>query len=120
LFEGAETLVEVLTQPELTKPHELLIKLDLSLPIEPQLDNARRLAQARATIQAAKTPIEKFRTYLRLLDFKAEGATHKEIGKHLFHAADGERLRNLIRDNLDAARQWQRKYLLIALHSPAN
>jgi len=33
---------------------------------------------------------------------------------------EGERLRAKIRDAFDAARQWQDKYLLLALHSPAN
>jgi hypothetical protein len=125
LFEGAEILYEIEVQPEPIKPPGVLIEFDASLPIEPQLDNARRLLHARAKQlpsrpRDARLPIGKFRTYLRLLDFQDEGATDREIGEHLFQGAGGERLRNLIRDNFEAARRWQHDYLLIALHSPAN
>jgi hypothetical protein len=128
LFEGAEIVCVVEVQPDPVKPPKILIEFDCSLPVEPQISVARQhliqhLIERTWELGLVKRPIkmqvDKFPRYLRLLDFEAAGTTDKEIGKHLFPSAEGERLRNLIRDNLEQAQRWQRDYLLIALHSPA-
>jgi hypothetical protein len=115
-------VVEV--QPDPVKPPKILIEYDYSLPLEPQIEVTRLLLMERArelgsVKQRVKMQIDKFPRYLRLLDFQAAGASDKEIGRHLFPSAEGERLRNLIRDNLEQAQRWQRNYLPIALHPSA-
>jgi hypothetical protein len=100
------------------------IEFDVSLPIEAQLNAARKhLAQkARewpSSSQRIQPSRKKFPLYLRLLDFEAALTKDREIGTHLFPGQEGESLRHSIRDTLKAARRWQNDYLPIAFHSPA-
>src|SRR5262249_31900961 len=111
LFEGAEIVYEVEVQPDPVKPPKILIEYDYSLPLEPQVEVARLRLMERAKEWGSVEPrvriqIDKFPRYLRLLDFEAAAASDKEIGSHLFPSAEGERLRNLIRDNLEQAQRW--------------
>jgi hypothetical protein len=68
---------------------------DISLPIEPQLQKAKKfleMAQIRKykkKISASKTDLTKFTLYLRILDADARGADEKEIMAELFPGEDG-------------------------------
>jgi hypothetical protein len=123
LFEGAEIVVEVAVQSDPVKPPKVLIEFDATLPIEPQLDGARRLlhqrAKARPVWRSARPQIDKLARYLRLLDFDAEVAADEEIGEYLFPNFSGDQLRDAIRTNAQQARRWQSDYLILALHLPA-
>ena len=125
LFEGVEVITEVEVENDAPAnlPTKVRLEFDVTLPVEPQLDTARLLLLQRAgewsSTRRIKMQVDKFPRYLRLLDFEDAGASDKEIGEHLFPSVGGERLRNLIRDTLDAAQRWQRDYLLIAMHSSA-
>jgi hypothetical protein len=102
---------------------EFSVRLDPKLPIEPQLAAVRRLLTSRAAkarhspARKIKPPLEKFPTYLRLLDFEDENASNSEIGKYLFKDCSSRRLHDGIRKGLEAARDWQSRYLLIAGHA---
>ena len=120
-FDGLGTTV-VLVHSSAVKPPQVLIAFDVTLPIEPQLESARRELLRQAEKQPSLPPmqIDKFPRYLRLLDFKEARTPNREIGRCLFpSSAPGESLRTSIRQNLKAARHWQTNYLSIALHSPA-
>jgi hypothetical protein len=62
--------------------------------------------------------IEKYPTYLRLLDFKEIRASNKEIGEYLFRNKFDDELRGMISKSWKAARICQRNYLSIAISSP--
>jgi Proteobacterial transcriptional regulator-like domain len=97
----------------------VLLSFDVTLPIGPQLEGARRLLQVEKQSHAPPMQIDKFPRYLRLLDFKTVHASNKTIGQHLFpNSVAGEPLRKSIRQSLEAAQHWQTDYLSIALHSP--
>jgi hypothetical protein len=124
LFEGVEVVYEVNIQPEPIVLPKVGIEFDVSLPIEAQLNAARKHLTQKAkewpsSSQRVKPSRKKFPLYLRLLDFKAAVTKDREIGAHLFIGEEGEPLRHSIRDTLKAARRWQNDYLRIALHSPA-
>jgi hypothetical protein len=101
-------------------PPKVLLEFDVQLPLELQLENARRLLTRRRDRLNEpanyRLPIDKFPRYLRLLDFDAENARDREIGVHLFPYYSGEKLRDAIRKTLTAASRWQDNYLIIALH----
>jgi hypothetical protein len=126
LFEGVEIVHEIEVQPNPIMLPEVGILFDVSLPIEPQLDGARKLLADKAKKwlpspqKRVQPPIKKFPLYLRLLDFEAALTPDKKIGAALFpEAKAAETLRDSIRDTLNAAQRWQRDYLLVALHSRA-
>ena len=102
---------------------EFSVRLDPKLPIEPQLAAVRRLLTSRAAkarhapARKIKPPLDMFPTYLRLLDFDDENASNSEIGKYLFKDRLGRKLHDNIRKGLEAARNWQSQYLLIAGHA---
>jgi hypothetical protein len=102
---------------------EFSVRLDPKLPIEPQLAAVRRLLTSRAAkarhspARKIKPSLEMFPTYLRLLDFEDEKASNSEIGKYLFKDRLGRKLHDSIRKGLEAARNWQSQYLLIAGHA---
>jgi hypothetical protein len=124
LFEGAEIVYEIETEPEPLKLPQVGILYDVSLSLQPQIDATWKLLAERAREWSSsaprnvKPPLEKFPTYLRLLDFEAIATTDIEIGSHLFPGKSGEGLRDIINKTSKAARRWQDDYLLIALHSP--
>jgi hypothetical protein len=118
LFAGLETVMEVLEVGAIPLPNKIAIEFDLDLPVDPQLASARRLLieRSRAVAPSRKLPLNKFPVYLRLLDFEEEGASDPEIGRHLFPNYSGDRLRDAIRKNSEAARRWRDDHLSIALH----
>jgi Proteobacterial transcriptional regulator-like domain len=120
IFDGLSTTVVHIHAPAVELP-QVLIAFDVTLPIEPQLESARRelLRQAERQHLSPRMQIDKFPRYLRLLDFKEARTSNKEIGDYLFpNSVLGEPLRKSIRQNLKAAQHWQANYLSIALHSP--
>ena len=105
---------------------KMLIEFDVSLPLDPQMKGARRALQLAAKRDRAaagrehakdvRTRLNKFRDYLRLLDFKEADASNAEIGERLFPGeSDVDVLRNQIKTNLDAAHRWQRDHWRIAV-----
>jgi Proteobacterial transcriptional regulator-like domain len=100
------------------QPGKSLIVFDLLLPLEPQLAEARRLLLARAKQHSLNPQFDLFPIYLRLLDFDEENALDSEIGQYLFVGKSGRKLHDKIRKGLEAARDWQARYPLIAGHSP--
>ncbi len=76
---------------------KMLIEFDVSLPLDPQMKGARRALQLAAKRDRAaagrehakdvRTRLNKFRDYLRLLDFKEADASNAEIGERLFPAS---------------------------------
>src|SRR5262249_31145105 len=73
--------------PGAIEDHQVVVWFDLKLPIEPQLENAKRLLKARVT----EKNLPKFRfqpkacqRYLRLLDAKEGGATNAKIAETLY------------------------------------
>ena len=121
-FDGLGTTEVLVHSSAPVKPPQVLIEFDVTLPIEPQLESARRELLRQAEKQPSLPPmqIDKFPRYLRLLDFKEARTPNREIGRCLFPgSAPGESLRTSIRQNLKAARHWQTNYLSIALHSMA-
>jgi len=106
---------------------EVLISFDVSLPLDPQLKDARRVLEyarrelpdrGEKSARSVKLRIDKFPDYLRLLDFEAAGAPDREISEHLFKNQSGERLRDTVRKTFAAAHRWQDDYLIVALHNP--
>jgi hypothetical protein len=119
-FDGRSTTVVYVHAPVVGLP-KVLFEFDLTLPVEPQLESARRelLRQAGQPSLSPRMQIDKFPRYLRLLDFKEAHTSNREIGDRLFPgSALGEPLRKSIRQNLEAAQHWQANYLSIALHPP--
>jgi hypothetical protein len=119
-FDGSH-ITEVGKQADPVQAPKVLLEFDLSLPLEVQLDNARRWLTRRArragTMRRVTFQVEKFPAYLRLLDFEELGTPDKEIGEHLFPNQSGDKLRDTIRKALTAAQRWQDDYRAIALHS---
>jgi hypothetical protein len=112
------TQIDIQANPGL--PHEVLIRFDLRFPLEHQWRLAHRvlLAKQKDRPLIARPQVGKFPLYLRMLDFQERRAPNKEIGKYLFPHASGSKLHYLVRDNDQAAREWQNHYLQIAwLHS---
>jgi hypothetical protein len=124
LFDGAGLIVEIIKQSDLVKLPKVLIQFDLTLPIEPQLEGARQLLLYKAKIKnfpalpPVRPQIDKLSSYLRLLDFHAEGVSDKEIGSALYPhlLGDRERLHDAIRKDDKTARHHQDNYLLLVLH----
>jgi hypothetical protein len=106
-----------------------LFAFDVQLPRDPQFAYARERFKHEAEKwsqsdeqklpRKVKPQIQKYPTYLRLLDFEEIGTPDNEIGGHLFPDKSGETLRDMINKSSLAARRCQKDYLLIALHSPA-
>jgi hypothetical protein len=118
-FDGI-SVAEVQRHTGDVKLPEVLVAFDVSLPIDVQLDAARRvlLLRSKQPRRRIKLRIDKFPLYLRLLDFQQAAAPDKEIGAHLFPNQSGEKLRDAIRKTFDASCRWQDDYLVIALHPP--
>ena len=122
VFEGAWA-VEIMRQVDLVKLPKVLIQFDLTLPIEPQLEAARRQLLLRAKIKDFPVwPTKKPRkllliTFLRLLDFHEEGASEKEIAGALYPNLSGEQLHDTIRKHFESARKYQDDYLKLGLHT---
>jgi hypothetical protein len=119
---------------ELIGPHSSMIKLpqkafvfDVRSPLDPQLAYARQklmeAARQWSFSNDQKLPrkpyrhIQKYPTYLRLLDFKEGRSPDKEIGSYLFPRKSGEELRDIISKNRKAAGRCQGDYLSIAFSS---
>jgi hypothetical protein len=107
---------------------QMAFVFDVRSPLDPQLKYARQKlmdgAQKWSQSNDQEPPrkpnrtIQKYPTYLRLLDFKEISAVDKEIGKYLFPHKSGEELRDMISKNWKAARLCQKNYLSIAFGSP--
>jgi hypothetical protein len=115
---------QVVTQVDFQKhpgpEHEVLIRFDLRFPLEPQWHLVHKWLLAKQNPQPpiGRPQLRKFPLYLRLLDFQETRTSDKEIGAHLFPNMSGQKLHYLVRDNDQAARDWQRRYFQIAwLHS---
>jgi hypothetical protein len=117
-FEG-DCVAEV--QGWSANPLESQFKIDYRLPLEPQLKAVANLARRRSQYLALRQPkdtapqIDKFPRYLRMLDFHARKASHREIGQSLFPHTTDDRLSYLVRDTLKSAHRYQVDYLLLAL-----
>jgi hypothetical protein len=122
-FDGVETIIEVIIQAEQINLPNVLIKFDLTLPIAPQVEAARRhlLRKAKSwpSWPSRKPRLEKLSLYLRLLDFHEERASEEEIDRALYLSLTGEQLRDTKRKNFDAAHNCQANYLKLAFHSPS-
>jgi hypothetical protein len=117
-FDGLSTTVVHVHARAVGLP-KVLIEFDTTLPIEPQLEGARReLRQVAGRHPAVRMHIEKFPRYLRLLDFGEDRTPDKEIGRYLFAGVTGTSLDDALRKNLEAAHRWQSNYLRIALCFP--
>ena len=116
VFEGSFT-TEVMRGP--VEPPAFLLEFDPRLPSEPQLKAARELLDFRAKNLPSTRQLQddKFRRYLRFLDFNVQGTSREDIGRELFPRAADEELRDLIRNTRRAAVDCQDKYLRIALNS---
>jgi hypothetical protein len=120
-FEGTG-VITVQTYGRVAPDFMRLIAIDLTLPLEPQWENAKAaLLLAAADRGATQAPagrpqVAKFPLYLRLLDFRAAGAPNKDIREHLFpeYAVDGA-LHALINESFKHAQRWQQDYWRIAL-----
>jgi hypothetical protein len=100
----------------------VVIQFDVRSPRDPQFVFAKQKFDEGVRSQKRKRNlhVQKFQTYLRLLDFKEIGAPANEIGNNLFpRKFDGD-LRDMISKNLKYAHGWQKDYLSIAFGSRPN
>jgi hypothetical protein len=98
--------------------NEIVIWFNLSWPLSEQLRNAKKLLQAQAAKHGTRTPglrrwEEKYRTYLRLLDAIAAGATPECIVSTLYDKIDNSypdfKAKRHMRDDRQAAERRRDK-----------
>lgn len=118
---------------EIVRPSEVAVIVDLSLPIEDQLDAAKKVVliyqenflveNEDVRLWDKNIPSNAFPAYLRILDAKAvkPTITSAEIANVLFPAEDLDSAAKKVRDNTTQAKKWSSfGYKKLFLKSAAN